>query len=559
MHDLRSYLEKVARTVPDQIIKVEEPVDYEYAVTERVEEAAKSYCNPAILFHRVKGSSMPLLINLFGHLDRVKLALEGAEQPINSRLEFYSAWNGLVAKRILPVQVKDGPVKEVRQRGGDVDLASLPVLKFYEQDGGRYITSGLVTARDPDRPDVVNLSYARMQVKGRNRLATSLHSRGNMWSYYERSKALGRPLDIAITIGAHPAIYLAAAAKITDEYLVAGSLLGEPVELVRCETVDIPVPASAEIILEGRITLDEEDEGPFTEYTGYLSGRSTRNLVEVNCITRRRDAIYHTIMPSNSDEHLLLSGLPKQARIYGAIKGFSPMPAVRDIYWPPSGTHYICLLSLDRSVSGVPGLAKHLALLAFGLDPYLKLVAVFPDDVEVSDLGAVLGAIAGRCDMVEGAGVQFISGVLSHRLDPSSVIEGVSSKMLVDATSRLKDFVAPEPILPHRLKGCGVVDAYYPFCDSRLMILKAKPGSLVRAILKDSLGFASLVICVDEDVDIRDLRQVVWAVSTRFQPVEDVVFSDGRMGVDGTRPPGWKARLATIPRAGSGPEASRLG
>ena len=110
-------------------------------------------------------------------------------------------------------------------------------------------------------------------------------------------------------IGAHPALYLATAAKITGEYAITDSLIGEPLRLVAAETVDVPVPADAEIVLEGRITLEEEDEGPFTEYTGYLSRRSTRNVIEVGCVTMRRDAVYQTIMPSNSDEHLLLSDL----------------------------------------------------------------------------------------------------------------------------------------------------------------------------------------------------------------------------------------------------------
>ena len=131
-----------------------------------------------------------------------------------------------------------------------------------------------------------------------------------------------------------------------------GSLIGEPLRLVKAETVDVPVPADAEIVLEGRITLAEEDEGPFTEYSGYLSGRSTRNVFEVGCVTMRRDAVYQTIMPSNSDEHLLLSGLPKQARIFGAVSAFSPMPAVRDMSWPVSGTHYVCLVSMEGRREG---------------------------------------------------------------------------------------------------------------------------------------------------------------------------------------------------------------
>ncbi len=342
MYDLRTYLKRVECEAPGQLVRVRKPVSHEYDVTRRVEEGARTHGNPALLFEEVEGFSMPTLINVFGNFDRLKLAMEGAGS-MASRLDFYSTWNELVAKKVAPIDVRDGPVKEVKQIGGEVDLESIPILRFYEQDAGRYITSGLVVARDPDHPETVNLSYARMQLKGKNRLGTTLHSRGNMWSYFEKVKTLGRPLDVAVIIGAHPAIYMAAAAKITGEYLVGGSLLGEPLELVRCETVDIPVPARAEIVLEGRIILEEGDEGPFTEYTGYLSGRSTRNILEVDCITHRRDAIYQTIMPSNSDEHLLLSGLPKQARIYGALRDFAPMPAIRDILWPVSGTHYVML------------------------------------------------------------------------------------------------------------------------------------------------------------------------------------------------------------------------
>jgi 2,5-furandicarboxylate decarboxylase 1 len=204
--------------------------------------------------------------------------------------------------------------------------------------------------------------------------------------------------------------------------------------LVSGETVDVPVPADAEMVLEGQITLEEEDEGPFTEYTGYLSGRSTRNVFEVGCVTMRGDAVYQTIMPSNSDEHLLLSGLPKQARIYSALSAFTPMPAVRDISWPVSGTHYICFVSMEASARAVPGYAKQVGLLVLGLDPYLKLVVLLPEDVDVGDLGASLGAIAMRCDMALGSGVEMLRGVFCHRLDPSSSSDGTASKAIVDAT-----------------------------------------------------------------------------------------------------------------------------
>jgi UbiD family decarboxylase len=202
VHDLRTYLERVERLLPGQLVRISEPVSDEYDVTRRIEEAARSPTNPALLFENIEGFEEPVLINVFGQVDRIKLALEGAQSPIASRPDMYSEWSVLMTKSVEPVTVSGGPVKEVKLHGREVDLTKLPILRFYEQDAGRYITSGLVAARDPEKPEVVNLSYARMQLKGRSRIGTTLHSRGNLWSYYEKAKAAGKPLDVAVIIGA---------------------------------------------------------------------------------------------------------------------------------------------------------------------------------------------------------------------------------------------------------------------------------------------------------------------------------------------------------------------
>jgi 2,5-furandicarboxylate decarboxylase 1 len=548
VQSLRSFLEKLEAAYPDQLVRVKEAVDPEYGVTLRVDEASRRPQNPALLFEKVKGYSTPILINLLGHIERFNLALEGSSRPLRSRLDFYNAWNGLVDKEIQPVEVDDGPVKELRLMGDAVDLNRLPIVKFYEQDAGRYLTSGLLVARDPEKPEVVNLSYARMQLKGRSRLGTSLHSRGNMWRYFEAHKAAGKPMDVSIIIGAHPAIYLAAAAKIVDEYSTAGSLIGEPVRLVSSETNDLPVPAESEIVLEGRITLEEEDEGPFTEYTGYLSGRSTRNMIEVDAVTMRRDAVYFTIMPSNSDEHLLLSGLPKQARIYRTLSTSTPLPAVRDINWPVSGTHYVCLVSLSGESASMLGFAKQVAMLLLGLDSYVKFVVVVPEEVNISDIGEALGAVASRCDFEPGSGIDVVSGVFSHRLDPSSPREGLSSKMIVDATGPEVQLSGGPPArssvtLP------GVKTVSFPWRgDRRLAAVKVAPGFKgARKLLDEpSMSRCRFAVVVDEDIDEADVRQVLWALATRSQPAEDALCVGGRMVLDATKPLNWRATRATV-------------
>ena len=550
MRSLRTYLEKLRQIAPDQLVRVKEPVDWRYEVTSRVAEMEKRRDNPALLFESIRGYSTPLLINLFGNVERISLGLGDGSHIHGNRLDFYDEWNRLFADDIPPVHVGDGPVKEIRYICSDIDLESLPIPRFYEQDGGRYVTAGLLVARNPDDPEEVNLSYVRMHLKGRDRFGVSLHSRGHMWQYFERSKAAGSPLDVAVIIGAHPALYLAAAAKITGEYRKAGALLGEPIELVGCETVDLPVPAQAEIVLEGQITLEEEDEGPFTEYTGYISGRSTRNLLQISAITRREDAIFLAVTPSNSAEHLLLSGLPKQARISRAIVDFTHTPALKDIVWPVSATHFACFISLREGIRTTPGLAKQLGLLLLGLDHYVKIVAILPAETDVSDIMSVLGNIATRCDFLEGSGLEVLGGVFSQWLDPSSPKAGISSKMIVDATGPEMLTTGAQPDMDALLGLENVTDVAFP-CEGNpaFCVVNATPDEkdLTGLLYAAAKSKCRLMVCVDEDIDIHDGRQILWAIATRFQPADDAIIGDGRMIIDARKGDGWTARRATLP------------
>ncbi|MFQ6075530.1 MAG: UbiD family decarboxylase [Candidatus Bathyarchaeia archaeon] len=551
MRSLRTYLERLQKVIPDQFVRVREPVDWQYEVTAYVAEMERDNSNPALLFENIKDYSTPLLINLFGHVDRIILALGDTLHIRGSRLDFYNEWNRLFDKEVPPVCAGRGPVKDICHRGDDVDLASLPIPKFYEQDGGRYVTAGLLVARNPDHPEEINLTYARMHLKGRDRFGISLHSRGHTWQYLEKAKAAGEPLDVAVIIGAHPALYLAAAAKITNEYHRAGALIGEPIELIRCGTVDLPVPAQAEIVLEGQILLDEEDEGPFTEYTGYISGRSTRNLLRVSAITRREDAIFLAVAPSNSSEHLLLSGLPKQARIYQAMIDFIHTPALKDIIWPVWGTHFVCFISLKESMELTPGLAKQLGLLLLGLDHYVKIVAVFPADTDISNVTSALGSIALRCDLKDGSGLEVLGKVFSHLLDPSSAEAGISSKMVIDASRPGMEIVSPntEADLRNVLSAHKIKDASFP-CkgNPHFCVVNAKPdlGDLTELLDMASLNRCRLIICVDEDIDIHDGRQILWALATRSQP-KDAIIREGRMMLDARKGNNWTARRATLP------------
>ena len=550
MQSLRTYIRRIEEAIPDQLVTVDREVDSQYEITAYIQEMERRKENPGLIFNDVKGFDSPVAVNLFGHIDRMNLAI-GDATVRNGRLDFYDEWNASLARDVLPVTSDTGPVKGIIHKGTEVDLTRIPIPRFYEQDGGRYITAGLMVARNPGRPEEINLTYARMVLNGRADLGVSFHSRGHMWHYLEGYKERGETMEVAIILGAQPALCLAAAAKITDEYSVASALTGEPLELVGCETVDIPVPAQAEMIWEGRVLLDEGEEGPFTEYTGYISGRSTRNHLRIDALTMREDAIFHAVAPNNAAEHLLLSGLPKQARISRTLIDAMHVPALRDIVWPVEGTHFVCFLKLDERVGATPGLAKQYALLLLGLDHYVKIVAILPPQSDVTDISGALGAIASRCDLRRGSGVEVLGGVFGQYLDPSSPLAGLTSKMILDASGPALDTpdVDSESLGGETMKRRNVADVVYPFEGSpHLSVVKATPDADLSRIFGDKrMDACRLLVCVDEDINIQDEREVLWSIATRFQPDTGLILGYGRMVVDSRKPEGWTATRATLP------------
>jgi 3-polyprenyl-4-hydroxybenzoate decarboxylase len=294
----------------------------------------------------------------------------------------------------------------------------------------------------------------------------------------------------------------------------------------------------------------ETDEGPFTEYTGYISGRSTRNLLEVTAITSRRDAIFQAIFPNNSAEHLLLSGLPKQARITRALTDYTHMQALHDIAWPTQATHFACFLSLTDAAAATPGLAKQVALLLLGLDHYVKYAVVLPAGVDVSDPAQVLTAVARRCDLRRGSGVEILGGVYSHLLDPSSPRGGLSGKAILIATG-------PEILrtgtvnLSTKLKNLKAI--HQPVAGAAQLLAVTATDDLKPDVLLDAepLKPARLFILVDPDIDPGDPGQLLWALATRSQPDTDAAMAEGRMVLDARKGPGWTAKRATPPKVAS--------
>jgi UbiD family decarboxylase len=269
-----------------------------------------------------------------------------------------------------------------------------------------------------------------MLPKGPAQFSINLGSRGDLWEHHKRAESRKKNLEVAVVIGAPPAFYLAASAKVApdvDEYDIAGSLLGRPLDVIRCRTVDIEVPADAEYVLEGEILAEQrDDEGPAAEYTGYASERSTRNVFIVKAITRKSKPIYLDIVPGKSAEHLLLAGIARQARDYARIKEM--VPSLYAINFPISGNLFHANLSLKNPLAGE---ARRAMLVLFGADPYVKLAIAVNHDIDVFNEAAVQGALATRFQADTGMFV--VPKTLCNLLDPSST-GGMSAKLGIDAT-----------------------------------------------------------------------------------------------------------------------------
>jgi 2,5-furandicarboxylate decarboxylase 1 len=420
---LRSFL---AALSDDEVLRITDPIDLDFLPTALVLELEKQHRDPVVIIERPKGYTFPVVTNLFASRDRI--ARIAGTRPGG----FNDAWTRALANLTPPVVVPHGPVHDVVLEGSSLDAATLPISRHFAKDAGRYIGSGVLVCKDPNT-GVRNLSYQRLQLIGPNRFGASLHSRGHIWEHLQTCAAQGRNLDVAIVIGMHPAINLAAAAKVAmdvDEFEIAGALLGSPVELVKCRTIDVEVPAQAELVLEGQIlTGVHEDEGPYGEYTGYSTDRSTRNVFVVSAITRRNNPIFHDIIPGYSAEHLLLGRSAKEAHVYLRLKEM--VPGLKALNFPKSGTHFHAYMSLKKTAEGQP---QHALMLLLGLDPYLKLVIAVDEDVNVFDEQEVLWALATRFQA--DTDMFMVPHVFCNRLDPSSR-DGMSAKLALDATAPL--------------------------------------------------------------------------------------------------------------------------
>ena len=423
--DLRSFVAAYAEADPGEVVRVTEPVSIDYDVMALVLEYERRRRYPILLFEKVEGHDIPIVANVVASRRALAFALGVPEGALAAE------YGRRIKEHVKPVVVTDPPFRHRTVMGDDVDLTALPIPMYFPGDAGRYLTAGMLVARDPET-GVETEGYHRFQLKGRNRMGVSLHSRRRMFEYQRRAEAKDQALPCAVVLGLHPLVSMGSLAyppPDVGKFEVVGGLFGEPLQVAAGVAVDLHVPAMAEIVIEGEILPGvREPEGPFGEFTGYFSRRSTEHVFVARAVSMRERPWFQSIGSGRAGDHITTLGLIREAEILNAVSRV--IPNVKAVHVPLSGTSsFTAYVAIKQSR---PGEAKHVIPIALGVDHYLKLVVVVDDDIDVFDESDVMWAVATR--MQADRDLVVIAGSLGALLDPSADERGVTAKLGIDAT-----------------------------------------------------------------------------------------------------------------------------
>ncbi len=451
--DLRDFIQQLEER--GQLKRIHTEVDPNLEITEIADRTLRAG-GPALLFERPKGSSIPLLANLFGTPERVAMGMGEASVEALREVGKLLAYlkepeppKGLkdaieklpVFKKVLhmsPKVVKKAPCQEVVLEGDEVDLGKLPIQTCWPGDIGPLITWGLVITKGTRKPRQ-NLGIYRQQVVGKNKVIMRwLSHRGGALDFRDwQEKHPGEPFPLAVALGADPATILGAVTPVPDtlsEYAFAGLLRGGKTEVVKCLGNDLQVPASAEFVLEGYLYPGEDaDEGPFGDHTGYYNEVERFPVFTIERITHRKDPIYHSTYTGRPPDEPAVLGVALNEVFVPILQ--KQFPEIVDFYLPPEGCSYrMAVVSINKQY---PGHAKRVML---GVWSYLrqfmytKFVIVVDEDIDTRNWQDVIWAITTRMDPVRDT--TMLENTPIDYLDFASPVSGLGSKMGLDATNK---------------------------------------------------------------------------------------------------------------------------
>jgi UbiD family decarboxylase len=425
---LRGFIEATEKADASDVLRISEPVSQQLEMTSTIFELDRLNKSPVVIFENVAGFDMPVVTNVAGNRKLLARCLNSdvASLPTAFRDR---------CQNYIPCEVvAKGAFDDVVLEGDQIDLTRLPIPYQFTVDAAPYITAGQITARDPES-GVDTTGFHRLMLKGKNRLGISLHSRRRMYEFHRRAEAKGQSLPAAIVLGVHPLHYMGSMVYAyppnVRKFEIIGGLFGEPYRLARCGVGDIEVPAAAEIVIEGEILAGvHEPEGPFGEFTGYASYRSTQNVFVAKRVRMRRDAYFHSVVSGMSRDHILISCITREGEILNALR--RNLPNVRAVHVPHKTCGaFLAIVSMKKIAEGEPKMAM---LTALGTELYTKHVIVVDDDVDIYDMDDVMWAVATR--MRAEKDIFMVPGVKSAIIDPTSDPNTFTvTKMGIDATA----------------------------------------------------------------------------------------------------------------------------
>ncbi len=444
--DIQDFLKQLDRR--GELKRIDAELDPYLEIAEVTDRVSKKF-GPALLFEKPKGARFPVLTNMYGSYERMNMALDSENlDELGERIHEYleiERPDGIIKKlqmipklskltNIFPDHVKRGCCQDVVLTGEQVDLGIMPVLTTWPGDAGPFITLPVVFTKNPET-GVRNAGMYRMQVYDKNTTGMHWHRHKGGAYHYHLAEKLGKRLEVAVAIGPDPAVTYAATAPIPDEIdemLFAGFLRNQPVELVKCKTVDLEVPATSQFVLEGYVDPKERRrEGPFGDHTGYYSLADDYPVFHVTALTHRHDAIYPATLVGPPPMEDCFIGKATERLFLPLIK--KQLPEVVDMNLPLEGVfHNLCFVSIDKRY---PGQARKVmyALWGMGQMMFTKIIVVVDKNINVQNVSEVLWRIGNNVDPRRD--IAILEGPLDA-LDHASPLAFYGGKMGIDATKK---------------------------------------------------------------------------------------------------------------------------
>src|SRR6266508_3889000 len=428
MMDLREFLDKLEKE--GELHTIAAQVDPKHEIGAICKIFNERPNTPALLFENVKGSTIPVVGQLLASDRRVALALGLSQKNV---------FEETVQRAMHPIPtrlVPNGPCQDVVMEGSDVDLTELPLCTNNPKDGGPYITAGHVIIKDSEYG--YNLSIYRMMLVSNKEVTIRFTPGHDGYDFMKNAEKRGqKKFEVAVCVGVPPSVYVASQFEPrigVYELEIAGGLVGAPIDVVKCRTIDLEVPALAEIVLEGELTIPAKigDEGPFGEFCGYTTQRvPNERIMTIKAVTHRKNPVYHNIwLGKPPHEHLYVDALTYAVAAYQELK--PAYPALKKAYAPPWGVSIVLILQLEKRLMRLGIVNNILAASLYTRSGKWKHVIVVDEDINLEDPNEVLWALTTRFQ--PATDMYVIPRGITSSLEPSATVDGLTSKLMLDLT-----------------------------------------------------------------------------------------------------------------------------